>query len=76
MDYVSTRFYLLLAAVLLLYYVLPLKRRWWALLFGSVAFIGLQTRPPAVAVFIYVIAASYTMGILLHKANAEQGGGV
>ena len=72
MDYVSVRFYLLLVAVLIIYYVLPIKHRWWALLLGSVVFIALQTRPPAVAVFIYVIVASYAMGILLYKSNIKQ----
>ena len=38
MDMLSLTFYLCVAGLALVYYLLPLNKRWWVLLAGSIGF--------------------------------------
>ena len=68
MSYTGLNYYLLTAVTLALYAALPMRRRWMALLFGSLVFYVLAVREPLrLALFFLSILLSWGFGLLLGK---------
>ena len=68
MSYTALNYYLLTAVTLALYAALPMRRRWMALLFGSLVFYVLAVREPLrLALFFLSILLSWGFGLLLGK---------
>ena len=61
MVYISLNYYLFLAALVAVYYILPLKRRWLALLAGSLGFYCAMS-PTGFPLFLLSIAAGWGIG--------------
>ena len=68
MTYTSLGYFILVGAAVLLYYLLPLGKRWTALLAGSMVFYVLAVRSPArLALFFASLLFCYAAGRLLER---------
>jgi len=73
MDFISGKYNLFLLAVVALYYLLPLKRRWYALLAGSLLFYVINMGW-ATLIFLAMILLSYFGGRMVeHTQRASRG---
>lgn len=69
-SYVSAKYYLMLTIVVFAYYLLPLKKRWIALLIGSgYFFLQITDSPLKLIVFLSSIIISYFSALLIHRSN-------
>lgn len=71
MTYVSMNYYIFVIAALILYYILPLGKRWIALLVANAAFYALFYKE-GWYIFLITIAVSYLIGLAIPKCEGTK----
>jgi D-alanyl-lipoteichoic acid acyltransferase DltB (MBOAT superfamily) len=70
MTYLSLKFYLFVFATLLIYYLLPLTKRWIALLIGNVSFYMFFYKT-GWWIFLVTMIISYLVGLIIDKHSGR-----
>ena len=71
MTFISGAFYIFLVLIVVLYYCLPMKDRWWLLMFASIGFYAYSCKQHLYQfiIFVFLVLSSYFFAQVVQKVS-------
>ena len=71
MTFISGAFYIFLVLIVVLYYCLPMKDRWWLLMFASIGFYAYSCKQHLYqfVIFVFLVLSSYFFAQVVQKVS-------